>query len=89
MSGCPYRNDPVENISWTESPPKGRYQVLVGVFSVNSKPNALASIPFTVVVTVNQKKNTFNGVVATKDLQCNEQRCFTPSLMPITSFTIE
>lgn len=89
MSGCAYRNDPVENISWKESPPKGRYRVLVGVFSINSKPNALASIPFTVVVTVNQKKNTFNGIIEPKDVQCTEQRCSTPALMPITSFSIE
>jgi len=89
MSGCPYRDEPIENISWNQKPPSGRYEVRVALFSANELMQNRRPIPFTVVVSVDGKKTSYEGVVNVNDMVCTAERCRTKTQFNITSFTIQ
>ncbi len=88
MSGCPYRDEPIENISWNQKPPSGRYEVRVALFSANELMQNRRPIPFTVVVSLDGKKSSYEGVVNVSDMVCSPERCRTKAHLSITSFTI-
>jgi len=87
MSGCPSRPDPVENISWNNKPPAGRYDVYVALFSANVPIHQREDIPYTVVVTVDGKKTSYEGVVKVSDMVCGE-RCRGKVRVKVASFVI-
>jgi hypothetical protein len=89
MSGCPYRDEPIENISWNQRPPSGRYEVRVALFSANELIQNRRPIPYTVVVTVDGKKTSYEGVVNVNDMVCNAERCRSKVQFNVTSFTIQ
>ena len=89
MSGCAYRDEPIENISWNQKPPSGRYEVRVALFSANELMQNRRPIPFTVVVTLDGKKSSYEGVVNLSDMVCNAERCRTKTHFNVTSFTIQ
>jgi hypothetical protein len=88
MSGCPYRDEPIENISWNQKPPVGRYEVRVALFSANEVMENRRPIPFTVVVTVDGQKSNYEGVIKVSDMACNADRCRTKQIS-VASFTIQ
>lgn len=87
MSGCATRPDPIENISWNQKPASGRYQVRVNMFSANAPLAERKDVPFTVVVTIEGKKNTYEGVVKVGDMVCAE-RCHSKAPINITFFVV-
>ncbi len=87
MSGCPSRPEPVENISWNKKPPSGRYDVYVALFSANVPISQREDIPYTVVVTVDGKKTSYEGLIKINDMVCGE-RCRSKIRMKVASFTI-
>ncbi|MFZ4711686.1 MAG: hypothetical protein ACOYMH_17790 [Zwartia sp.] len=89
MSGCPYKDEPIENISWNQKPPSGRYEVRVALFSANELMQNRRPIPFTVVVTLDGKKTSYEGVVNVSDMVCSAERCRTKTQFNVTSFTIQ
>jgi hypothetical protein len=89
MSGCPFRDEPIENISWNQKPPSGRYEVRVALFSANELMHNRRPIPFTVVVSLDGKKSSYEGVVNVSDMVCSTERCHTKAPFNVTSFTIQ
>ncbi len=89
MSGCPYLDEPIENISWNQKPPSGRYEVRVALFSANELMQNRRPIPFTVVVTLDGKKSSYEGVINVNDMVCSAERCRSKVQFNITSFTIQ
>ncbi|MEI8401071.1 MAG: hypothetical protein WCG12_09735 [Alcaligenaceae bacterium] len=89
MSGCPYRDEPIENISWNQKPPSGRYEVKVALFSANELMQNRRPIPFTVVVSLDGKKTSYEGVVNVDDMVCSAERCRSKVQFSVTSFTIQ
>ena len=89
MSGCPYLDEPIENISWNQKPPSGRYEVRVALFSANELMQNRRPIPFTVVVTLDGKKSSHEGVINVNDMVCSAERCRSKVQFNITSFTIQ
>jgi len=89
MSGCPFRDEPIENISWNQKPPSGRYEVRVALFSANELMQNRRPIPFTVVVSLDGKKSSYEGVVNVSDMVCSTERCHTKAPFNVTSFTIQ
>jgi hypothetical protein len=89
MSGCPYRDEPIENISWNQKPPSGRYEVRVALFSANELIQNRRPIPFTVVVSLDGKKSSYEGVINVNDMVCRPDRCRTKTPFSVTSFTIQ
>jgi hypothetical protein len=89
MSGCSYRDDPIENISWNQKPPSGRYEVRVALFSANELIQNRRPIPFTVVVSLDGKKSSYEGVINVSDMVCSPDRCRTKTPFNVTSFTIQ
>jgi len=89
MSGCAYLDEPIENISWNQKPPSGRYEVRVALFSANELMQNRRPIPFTVVVSLDGKKTSYEGVVNVNDMVCNAERCRTKTHFNVTSFTIQ
>ena len=87
MSGCPSRPDPVENISWNVKPPAGRYDVYVALFSANVARDQRENIPYTVVVTIDGKKTSYEGVINTTDMVCGD-RCRSKDKIKVASFVI-
>ena len=87
MSGCAVRAEPIENISWNRKPPSGQYEVSVALFSANTPINQRRDIPYTVLITVDGQKTSFEGVIKVSDMVCSE-RCRTKVRMKVTSFTI-
>jgi len=87
MSGCASRQEPVENISWNKKPPTGRYDVYVALFSANIPPAQREDIPYTVVVTVDGKKTSYEGLIKTTDMVCGE-RCRSKVRQKVVSFNI-
>lgn len=88
MSGCPSRSDPVENISWNKKPPAGRYDVYVALFSANVPISQREDIPYTVVVTVEGKKTSYEGLIKTSDMVCGD-RCRSKVRTKVASFVVE
>ena len=89
MSGCPYRDEPIENISWNQKPPSGCYEVRVALFSANELIQNRRPIPFTVVVSLDGKKSSYEGVINVSDMVCRPDRCRTKTPFSVTSFTIQ
>lgn len=89
MSGCAYREDPIENISWNQKPPSGRYEVLVQLFTANEVLQNRRTIPYTVVVAIEGKKTSYEGEVKVSDMVCSPERCHTRARQKIASFTIQ
>lgn len=87
MSGCAVKPEPIENISWNKKPPSGRYDVYVALFSANTPINQRVDIPYTVLVTVNGKQSSHEGVVNVSDMVCTD-RCRSKVRMKVTSFVI-
>lgn len=87
MSGCPARAEPVENISWNKKPPSGQYDVYVALFSANVPIQQREDIPYTVVVTIDGKKTSYEGVIKVNDTVCGE-RCRSKVRAKVTSFVI-
>ena len=87
MSGCASRPEPVENISWNKKPPSGRYDVYVALFSANVELAQREDIPYTVVVTVDGKKTSYEGLIKTTDMVCGE-RCRSKVRQKVVSFNI-
>lgn len=87
MSGCPSRPDPVENISWNVKPPAGRYDVYVALFSANVARDQRENIPYTVVVTIDGKKTSYEGVINATDMVCGD-RCRSKDKIKVASFVI-
>lgn len=87
MSGCASRSEPVENISWHTKPPSGRYDVYVALFSANVSIDQREDIPYTVVVTVDGKKSSYEGLIKTTDMVCGE-RCRSKIRQKVVSFDI-
>jgi|GEM_PF-965131 len=87
MSGCPSRPDPVENISWNVKPPAGRYDVYVALFSANVARAQRENIPYTVVVTIDGKKTSYEGLINTTDMVCGD-RCRSKDKIKVASFVI-
>lgn len=88
MFGCPSRPEPVENISWNKKPPAGRYDVYVALFSANVPISQREDIPYTVVVTVEGKKTSYEGQIKTSDMVCGE-RCRSKVRMKVASFVVD
>jgi hypothetical protein len=89
MSGCSYSDEPIENISWNQKPPSGRYEVRVALFSANELIQNRRPIPFTVVVSLDGKKSSYEGVINVNDQVCSPDRCRTQTPLNVTSFTIQ
>ena len=89
MSGCSYLDEPIENISWNQKPPSGRYEVRVALFSANELMQNRRPIPFTVVVSLDGKKSSYEGVINVNDQVCSPDRCRTKTHFNVTSFTIQ
>jgi hypothetical protein len=87
MSGCASRPEPVENISWNVKPPSGRYDVYVALFSANVPLAQRVDIPYTVVVTVDGKKTSYEGLIKTTDMVCGD-RCRSKVRQKVVSFDI-
>lgn len=87
MSGCPSRPEPVENISWNKKPPSGRYDVYVYLFSANVPISQREDIPYSVVVNVEGKKTSYEGLIKINDMACGEV-CYSKVRMKVASFTI-
>jgi hypothetical protein len=87
MSGCASRPEPVENISWNKKPPSGRYDVYVALFSANVPLAQREDVPYTVVVTVDGKKTSYEGLIKTTDMVCAE-RCRTKVRQKVVSFNV-
>ena len=87
MSGCASRPEPVENISWNKKPPSGRYDVYVNLFSANATLANREDIPYTVVVTVDGKKTSYEGLIKTTDMVCGE-RCRSKVRQKVVSFNV-
>lgn len=87
MSGCPVRPEPIENVSWNQKPPSGRYQVRVNMFSANTPIAERKDVPFTVVVTIDGKKNSYEGVVKVSDMVCTD-RCHSKAPVNVTFFVV-
>jgi hypothetical protein len=87
MSGCPVRAEPIENISWNQKPPSGQYQVSVALFSANTPVDQRVDIPFTILITVDGKKTTHEGVIKVSDMVCGD-RCRSKVRMKVASFNI-
>ena len=87
MSGCATRPEPIENISWNEKPGSGRYQVRVNMFSANAALAERKDVPFTVVVSIDGKKNTYEGVVKVSDMVCAD-RCHSKVPLNVTFFIV-
>jgi len=87
MSGCATRPDPIESISWNQKPASGRYQVRVNMFSANAPMAERKDVPFTVVVTIEGKKNTYEGVVKVSDTVCAE-RCHSKAPINVAFFIV-
>jgi hypothetical protein len=87
MFGCTSRPEPVENISWNKKPPSGRYDVYVALFSANVALTQREDIPYTVVVTVDGKKTSYEGLIKTTDMVCGE-RCRSKVRQKVVSFNI-
>lgn len=87
MAGCASRPDPVENISWNIKPPAGRYDVYVALFSANVERNQRENIPYTVVVTIDGKKTSYEGLINTTDMVCGD-RCRTKDKIKVASFVV-
>ena len=88
MSGCPSRPEPVENISWNKKPPAGRYDIYVALFSANVLISQREDIPYTVVVTVEGKKTSHEGLIKMSDMVCGE-RCRSKVRMKVASFVVD
>ena len=88
MSGCPYSDAPIENISWNQKPPSGRYEVTVALFTANEEIQNRRPIPFTVVVSLDGKKSSYEGVINPDDMICTPERCRSKRYFNVTSFTI-
>lgn len=89
MSGCPYRDEPIENISWNQKPPSGRYEVRVALFSANELIQNRRPIPFTVIVSLDGKKSSYEGVINVNDMVCSAERCRSKLQLNVASFTIQ
>jgi hypothetical protein len=87
MFGCTSRPEPVENISWNKKPPSGRYDVYVALFSTNVPLAQREDIPYTVVVTVDGKKTSYEGLIKTTDMVCGE-RCRSKVRQKVVSFNV-
>lgn len=87
MSGCSSRPDPVENVSWNVKPPAGRYDVYVALFSANVPRDQRENIPYTVVVTIDGKKTSYEGLINTTDMVCSD-RCRSKDKIKVASFVI-
>jgi hypothetical protein len=87
MSGCASRPEPVENISWNKKPPSGRYDVYVALFSANVPLAQREDIPYTVVVTIDGKKTSYEGLIKTTDMVCGV-RCRSKVRQKVVSFNI-
>jgi hypothetical protein len=81
------RERPLENISWRGEMQRGRYRVLVRLWSINQPATEIRPIPFTVQVTKDGKSTTYQGVFRSEDMACTD-RC-TVAPRHITEFTIE
>jgi hypothetical protein len=87
MSGCQSRSDPVENISWNVKPPAGRYDVYVALFSANVASDQRENIPYTVVVTIDGKKTSYEGTINATNMVCGD-RCRSKDKVKVTSFVV-
>lgn len=87
MSGCASRPDPVENISWNKKPPAGQYDVYVALFSANVPITQREDVPYSVVVTVDGQKTSYEGVIKVQDMVCTD-RCRSKTRIKVASFTI-
>jgi hypothetical protein len=81
------RERPLENISWRGEMQRGRYRVLISLWSINRPATEIRPIPFTVQVTKDGKSTTYQGVFRSEDMVCTD-RC-TVAPRHITDFTIE
>jgi len=78
---------PLENISWRGEMQRGRYRVLVSLWSINSPLTEARPLSFTVQITKDGKSTTYQGVFRSEDIVCSG-RC-TVAPRQITEFTIE
>jgi hypothetical protein len=87
MSGCASRPEPVENISWNKKPPSGRYDVYVDLFSANVPLAQREDIPYTVVITIDGKKTSYEGLIKTTDMVCDDL-CRSKVRQKVVSFNV-
>jgi len=81
------RERPLENISWRGEMQRGRYQVLVGLWSINRPATEIRPVPFTVQVTKDGKSTAYQGEFRSEDMACTDLCYVAPRR--ITEFTIE
>jgi len=79
---------PIENISWNQKPPGGRYEVRVKLFNAHQVVQNRHPIPFTVVVSLDGKQSSYEGVFKPSDMVC-DPTCNAPKDTNVTSFTIQ
>jgi hypothetical protein len=73
MSGCVSGTDrPLENISWNGPMVPGKYVVIVNMYSANSMPAGLKTIPFTVRVTKDGKSAKYTGEFRPEEMRCTD-----------------
>lgn len=78
---------PLENISWPGKMLPGKYVVSVRLYSINSQKSDFQPIAYTVQITQDGDKNTFQGLIRAQDIKC-EERCSSPP-QKVTEFTIK
>jgi hypothetical protein len=78
---------PLENISWSTKMQRGKYIILVGLYSQNRPSSEIQAVPFTVQVTKDGKPVTYQGIFRREDMNCTDICSANPR--PITEFTIE
>lgn len=78
---------PLENISWSSNMQRGKYIILVGLYSQNRLVSDIRSVPFTVQVTKDGKPLNYQGVFRREEMNCTDTCSVSPRR--ITEFTIE
>ena len=87
VAGC-VTEAPIENISWNQKPPGGRYEVWVDLYNARQVVQNRRPIPFTVVVSLDGKQSSYEGVFNPSDMVCNT-KCEASKDINVTSFTIK
>jgi len=78
---------PLENISWPNNMIPGKYEVKVHMYSTNRQRSEIKSVPFTVQVTENGRKTTYQGVITPQDVTC--KAVCSSVFKHITEFTVQ
>jgi len=78
---------PLENISWPDKMSKGKYVILVGLYSTNRPTTETHPVAFTVQVTKDEKPITYQGIFRREEISCKESCSVDPRR--IAEFNIE